>query len=84
MLFEHSNFFIKYIHLFSTFFQNYCGTNWDISLQAWKENQYPKADKERMETQCFKSAWVAVAIHEGFHFQDQYFQMFQLNQQCLG
>ena len=48
--------------------QEFCGTRWSSSWAKFTTGQYRKADKARMETQCFKSAWMAVALHEGFLF----------------
>ncbi len=38
----------------------------------WQDGDYPTADQMRMETQCFKSAWLGVALHEGFAFPEDY------------
>ena len=52
--------------------QNFCDTDWNTTWQKFKDRKYIKADKERMETQCFKSVWIAVALHQGFMFPNNY------------
>ena len=48
--------------------QDFCLTPWPATMYRWKAGEYPNADQQRMETQCFKSAWFNVALHEGFGF----------------
>jgi len=52
--------------------QKFCSTKWEVTYDKFTEGKYPKADKERLETQCFKSAWIAVALHQGFNFPNDY------------
>lgn len=53
----------------------FCGTDWPASQRSWEEGLYPKADRARLETQCFKSAWISVALHQGFQFPAEYTHM---------
>jgi Golgi nucleoside diphosphatase len=48
--------------------QKYCETNWNTLLRRYRNGQFPHADKARVKTQCFKSAWMAAVIHDGFGF----------------
>jgi hypothetical protein len=45
--------------------QDFCSNPWRNTWQRYADGRFPKADRERIETQCFKSAWVSVALHEG-------------------
>lgn len=45
----------------------YCATEWDHLEENWKAGMY-KADENRLKNQCFKSAWVALVLHEGLNF----------------
>lgn len=42
----------------------------DFCAENWTEIQrkYPNIDQERLKTQCIKSVWIAVSLHEGFKF----------------
>merc|ERR1712107_696180 len=43
--------------------------------QSWAkylQGSYPNSDVERLVTQCFKSVWVTVALHEGLTFPPTY------------
>merc|ERR1712107_891523 len=48
--------------------KEFCSTKWRTTWARFKQGVYPNSDAERLETQCFKSAWVAVALHEGLSF----------------
>ena len=50
----------------------YCNIDWNTVLDWRSKNLYPGADFERLASQCFKSAWLSVAIHRGFGFPDNY------------
>jgi len=50
----------------------FCSTRWMTSLARLKQGAYPNSDLERLQTQCFKSAWVSVALHQGFLLPLQY------------
>lgn len=45
-----------------------CAKDWSSIWSNFQAGKYPDADAERVETECFKSAWVAVTLHEGFKF----------------
>ena len=46
------------------FLQVYCQTPFATSWRRFEGGSYPRADKQQMETQCFRSAWLSVALHE--------------------
>ena len=52
--------------------REYCSLDWNTVLDWRSKDLYPRADFERSATQCFKSAWLSVAIHRGFGFPDNY------------
>uniref|UniRef100_A0A183C0I1 Nucleoside-diphosphatase mig-23 n=1 Tax=Globodera pallida TaxID=36090 RepID=A0A183C0I1_GLOPA len=47
--------------------KEFCGQSWAVIKKKVKTQFYPKADSERLETQCFKSAWIHAVLHNGFH-----------------
>lgn len=46
--------------------QEYCSTDWDVLSERHRKGLYPLADKTRMLTECFKSAWIVSVLHTGF------------------
>ena len=53
--------------MFSKFKQasrEFCSGRWHISWNKYLQGAYPKSDVERLETQCFKSVWLTVALHQ--------------------
>lgn len=56
-------------HQFSTAAQAFCSRHWDNQIYPeWQAGKYPNADLERLKTECVKSVWISVALHEGFSF----------------
>merc|ERR1712012_864272 len=55
-------------HAFSTAAQAFCSRHWDVIFPDWQAGKYPNADLERLKTECVKSVWISVALHEGFSF----------------
>ena len=51
--------------LCSSLLQDFCATPWGTTWRRFSAGEFPRSDRERAETQCFKSAWMAVALHEG-------------------
>lgn len=65
--------FGSYIESFTAvLFQSFCSEHWQTTWNKFVNGDYPQADEARMKTQCFKSAWLTVAIHEGFAFPKNY------------
>ena len=52
--------------------KNFCSSRWHLSWAKYLQGSYPNSDTERLETQCFKSVWVTVALHEGLTFPTNY------------
>ena len=52
--------------------QDFCSSRWHLSWNKYLQGSYPNSDKERLETQCFKSVWLTVALHEGLMFPPGY------------
>ncbi|XP_059083836.1 ectonucleoside triphosphate diphosphohydrolase 7-like isoform X2 [Tigriopus californicus] len=62
-----------YIHSkFESAAKHFCETPWELTWNRFNAGQFRNADRQRMETQCFKSNWLTVALHEGFDFPDTY------------
>jgi len=53
---------------YKTASKDFCSTRWMTTWARFKQGVYPNSDMERVRTQCFKSAWVAVALHQGLSF----------------
>jgi len=52
--------------------KEFCSTKWHISWTKYLQGSYPDSDSERLSTQCFKSVWLTVALHEGLAFPQNY------------
>jgi len=52
--------------------KDFCSTRWHLSWAKYMQGNYPKSDVERLQTQCFKSVWLTVALHEGLTFPTKY------------
>lgn len=51
---------------------SFCSHKWS-TLDAWYKKQlYPGADENRFRTQCFKSAWMSIILHEGLGFPNNF------------
>ena len=48
--------------------KDYCLIQWKETYQKYLNGVYPSSDLERLKTQCIKSVWIGVALHEGFKF----------------
>ena len=57
---------------FSKASQVFCSTPWSNLVQDFHKGKYPSADMERLRTECIKSTWISVALHEGFQFPDDF------------
>ena len=53
---------------FSQAAQAFCSRQWSSIYGDWQNHQFPNADLERLKTECVKSVWITVALHEGFSF----------------
>lgn len=52
--------------------KNFCGTEWSVLENRFEKKEYPLAMKSRLMYQCFKSAWIAVTLHNGLGLDHQY------------
>lgn len=50
----------------------YCSTKWPVLESRFNKKLYPKADRERLIHECFKSVWVMVLLHDGLHMPNSY------------
>jgi len=50
----------------------YCGTSWSILESRYNRKLYPKADKDRLIHECFKSVWVMALLHDGLKMPNSY------------
>jgi len=58
-------------YMFSKYKQaakQFCATKWHHTWTRFLQGSYPNSDVERLQTQCFKSVWVATALHQGLTF----------------
>uniref|UniRef100_A0A915PL34 Integrator complex subunit 14 C-terminal domain-containing protein n=1 Tax=Setaria digitata TaxID=48799 RepID=A0A915PL34_9BILA len=46
--------------------REFCHMKWLLIQMQYQNNVYPKADESRLRSQCFKSAWITIVLHEGF------------------
>ncbi|KAI1717237.1 GDA1/CD39 (nucleoside phosphatase) family domain-containing protein [Ditylenchus destructor] len=44
----------------------FCSQDWPDIQKKVRANLFPKANEDRIETQCFKSAWIHAILHNGF------------------
>ncbi|CAJ0954213.1 unnamed protein product, partial [Mesorhabditis belari] len=51
--------------------RQFCNQRWSVIQSQWRSKLYPKADEDRIRTQCFKSAWITAALHSGFDINEQ-------------
>uniref|UniRef100_A0A7E4V048 Nucleoside phosphatase GDA1/CD39 n=1 Tax=Panagrellus redivivus TaxID=6233 RepID=A0A7E4V048_PANRE len=56
--------------------RSYCSQRWPAIKSRARAQMYPRANEERLETQCFKSAWIHAILHDGF-FVDENKHKFQ-------
>ena len=47
---------------------DYCRTDWKMLMSRFTRDLYPLADLARLQTQCFKSAWILTVLHDGLKF----------------
>lgn len=47
--------------------RKYCQKNWNDIQEGYKRKEFPDAEFARLETNCFKAAWVTTVLHEGFN-----------------
>ncbi|XP_077991971.1 ectonucleoside triphosphate diphosphohydrolase 4-like isoform X2 [Glandiceps talaboti] len=52
--------------------KNFCSSKWPVLEEHHKKGLYPKADEHRFKYQCFKSAWMASILHDGYKFPEEY------------
>ena len=52
--------------------RDFCAAKWHINWARFLQGNFPNSDTERLQTQCFKSVWVTVALHEGLAFPTSY------------
>jgi len=55
--------------------REYCASNWETILNHLEEGKYITHDVHRLQEQCLKSAWLTVALHEGFKFPKTFKQL---------
>ncbi|XP_078587377.1 ectonucleoside triphosphate diphosphohydrolase 4-like isoform X1 [Branchiostoma floridae x Branchiostoma japonicum] len=51
---------------------DFCSTRWSLLEDRYEKGLYPQADEYRFRSQCFKSAWMATIMHDGFSFPTNY------------
>ncbi|KHJ84386.1 hypothetical protein OESDEN_15902 [Oesophagostomum dentatum] len=57
----------KYNHtLIAEKSKQFCSQRWSHIQAAVRRKLYPKADEDRLKSQCFKSAWITSILHDGF------------------
>ncbi|CAJ0565432.1 unnamed protein product, partial [Mesorhabditis spiculigera] len=49
--------------------RQFCNQKWSSIKSQATRLLYPKADEQRLRTQCFKSAWITAVLHAGFDFE---------------